>query len=179
MSFFNRLMAVFVAAALCGPLAPLQARTKKGDKFLGQGRVAEEKKDWDTAVEFYEQALSEDPSDILYQMAATKARFQDSQLHVDKGLKLRSAGQLGEALLEFQKAYAINPGSPVAAQELARTQDMIQRERRRVEQTGKESAPEQRGLTPAEESKRQTREKSAGFSPCPSSSRSIPTPSRT
>ena len=66
---------------------------------------------------------------------------------------------MGEALLEFRSAFAINPGSPIAQQELMRTQDMIQRERKRVEQTGQETAPEQRGLTPSEESKRQTREK--------------------
>jgi general secretion pathway protein D len=159
MSFFNRLTAVFLAALLIGPLVPLEARTKKGDRFLGQGRAAESKKEWDAALEAYEQALSEDPTDIVYQMATTKARFQASQAHVDKGLKIRATGQLGEALLEFRSAFAINPGSPIAQQELMRTQDMIQRERKRVEQTGQEAAPEQRGLTPSEESKRQTREK--------------------
>ena len=46
---------------------------------------------------------------------------------------------LGEAMLEFQKAYAINPGSSVAQQELVRTQEMILRERKRVAETGKES----------------------------------------
>ena len=75
------------------------------------------------------------------------------------GLAIRSKGQLGEALLEFQKAYNINPGSSVAQQELARTQEMILRERKRIAETGKESDPEQRGLTPAEEQKRETREK--------------------
>ena len=74
-------------------------------------------------------------------MAAEKARFQAAQNHVDEGLKIRAKGQLGEAMLEFQKAYAINPGSSVAQQELDRTQEMIVRERKRVAETGKESAP--------------------------------------
>ena len=51
MSFFNRLTAVFLAALLIGPLVPLEARTKKGDRFLGQGRAAESKKEWDAALE--------------------------------------------------------------------------------------------------------------------------------
>ena len=99
-----------LTAVLLGPTLPLEARTKKGDKFLAEGRMHEQKKEWDAALQYYEQALSEDPADILYQMAATKVRFQAAQSHIDKGLKLRSEGQLGEALVELQKAYAINPG---------------------------------------------------------------------
>ena len=155
MSFFNRLVAVFLAVALIGPVAPLPAKTRKGDRYLAQGRVHEEKKEWDAALESYEQALSEDPSESVYQMAAQKARFQTSQMHVGLGLKARAQGQLGDALLEFQKAFAIDPGSMVANQEILRTQDMIQRERKRVEETGKESPPEQRALTPVEEMKRE------------------------
>ena len=41
------------------------------------------------------------------------------------GLTVRGQGQLGEALIEFQKAYAINPGSAIALQELQETQRMI------------------------------------------------------
>src|SRR4051794_13828831 len=159
MPFFNRLTAVFVTAVLIAPMAPLQARTRKGDKYLAEGRAHEAKREWDGALSAYEQALSEDPSEMLYQMAAEKARFQAAQNHVNEGLKIRSKGQLGEAMLEFQKAYAINPSSSVAQQELTRTQEMILRERRRVAETGKESEPQQRALTPAEEQKRQTREK--------------------
>ena len=155
MSFFNRLVAVFLAVALIGPVAPLEAKTRKGDRYLAQGRVHEEKKEWDAALENYEKALSEDPAEIVYQMAAQKARFQASQMHVGLGLKARGQGQLGDALVEFQKAFAIDPGSMVADQEIRRTQEMIQRERKRVEETGKEAPPEQRALTPVEEMKRE------------------------
>ena len=41
MSFFNRLSTVLVAAALLGPMAPLDARNRKGDKFLADGRIHE------------------------------------------------------------------------------------------------------------------------------------------
>jgi general secretion pathway protein D len=159
MPFFNSLIRVVLAAALVVPMAPLQARTKKGDKYLAEGRVYEDKKEWDAALESYVKALSEDPGELVYQMASQKAHFQAGQSHVDRGLKIRSSGQLGEALLEFQKAYAIDPSSSVAVQELQRTQDMIQRERKRVMETGKEAPPEQRGLTPIEEMKKQTEEK--------------------
>jgi general secretion pathway protein D len=182
MSFFKRLTAVVVAAALVdpavpltlavaaallGPAPPLHAKTKKGSKLFAEGQQAESKKDWDKAVDLYEQALSEYPSDLLYQLAAEKARFQASQLHVEQGLKLRAAGQLGEALLQFQKGYAFNPASAIAAQEIALTKDMIERERKRVETTGKETPAEQRGLTPSEESKRDAQERVRRMLPVP------------
>src|SRR3954453_22624062 len=153
MSFFNRLTAVVATAVLIAPMVPLQARTHKGDKYLAEGRGHEAKKEWDAALDNYEKALSEDPSELLYQMATEKARFQAAQNHVNEGLRIRAKGQLGDAMLEFQKAYAINPGLAVATQELARTQEMILRERKRVTDLGRESDPVARGLTPAEEKK--------------------------
>jgi general secretion pathway protein D len=167
MSVFNRLTAVWVAAAMLAPLAPLQAKTKKGQKYLAEGRVYESKKQWDAALESYEKAQAEDPADISYQMALEKARFQAAQLHVDTAMKTRATGQLGEAMLEFQRAYAINPGSAVASQEIVRTQDMIERERKRVQQTGRESPASVRALTPAEEARKETRERINRMLPVP------------
>ena len=148
-----------LTAVLLGPTLPLEAKTKKGDKFLAEGRLHEQKKEWDAALEAYEKALSEDPADILYQMAATKIHFQAAQSHIDKGLKLRAQGQLGEALLELQKAYAINPGSPAAVQEIRRTTEMIDRERKRVEENGKGSDAQERALTAGDKAKKETEDR--------------------
>src|SRR5271157_691582 len=167
MLFFNRLTAVALAAMLIAPGVSLEASTKKGDKYLAAGRASEAKKEWDAALESYEKALSEDPSDMLYQMAAEKARFQAAQGHIDKGLKTRNQGLLGEALLEFQKAYAMNPGSAVAVQEIRRTQEMIQRERQRVLETGQEAPAEVRALTPSEEAKKEIKDKIDRMLPVP------------
>jgi general secretion pathway protein D len=167
MYLFNRLTAIVLTAVLLGPMLPLEAKTKKGDKFLAEGRVHEQKKEWDAALEAYDKALSEDPADIVYQMASTKVHFQAAQSHIDKGLKLRSAGQLGEALLELQKAYAINPGSAAAVQEIRRTTDMIERERKRVEETGKESSPKERAMTEGEKAKKETEDRISSILPVP------------
>ena len=83
-------------------------------------------------------------------MAAQKARFAAAAMHVTNGVNVRQQGQLGEALLEFQKAYAIYPASTLAAEEIVRTQAMIDVERRRVEQTGQPSPPDVRGMTPSQ-----------------------------
>jgi general secretion pathway protein D len=167
MPFFSRLTAVVLAAILIAPAGLLEASTKKGDKYLAEGRVSENKKQWDAALESYEKALSEDPAEMVYQMAAEKARFQAAQGHIDKGLKTRNQGLLGEALLEFQKAYALNPGSSAAVQEIRRTEEMIQRERKRVEETGQEAPAQERALTPADVAKKEIRDKIDRMLPVP------------
>jgi general secretion pathway protein D len=159
MSFFNRLTAVWVAAALLAPALPLDAKTRKGDKYLAEGRVHEAKKEWDAALEEYEKALSEDPAELVYQMAVEKTRFQAGQVHIDNGLKLRAQGHLEEALTEFQKAFAINPSSAIAVQETQLTRDMIARTQKQAETTGKEPTLQERALTPLEQYKKNERDK--------------------
>src|SRR5882757_6316897 len=113
-------------------LAPVQARTRKGDKLMSQGKEAELKKHFDEALDFYEQALSDDPADTAYQLAMRRVRFQAGQAHVEKGLKLRTSGQIEEALGEFEKAYTIDPASSIADQEIRRTRAIIEREKKKA-----------------------------------------------
>ena len=168
MCFFNRLIAITVTAALLGPmLPPVEARTKKGDRLLAEGRAHEAKKEWDEALDNYEKASAEDPADVVYQMAADKCRFQAAQSHIDKGLRIRARGLLGEALLEFQRAYAINPGSAAAEQELRRTKEMIEYERKKAQEAGRESPPEDRALTPIERSKKEVNDRIDSILPVP------------
>ena len=79
---------------------------------------------------------------------------------------MRAQGMLRESLVEFQKAYAIDPASHIAAQEIATTL-MIQRERQRVVQTGKEAGPEQRALTPADEARKKMQDRISRLLPVP------------
>jgi general secretion pathway protein D len=167
MSDFNRLAAVLLVVALAGPVAPLQGKTHKGNAYFAEGAKYQEKKQWDAALESYERALAEDPSDVAYRIAAEKSRVAASQVHLENGLKLRSQGRLGEALVEIQRASGLNPAATAAAQEIVRTQEMIERERRRVQETGKEAPPEVRALTPVEEAQKQVREKIDRMLPLP------------
>ena len=134
--------------------SPVAARTRKGDRFLNQGRDAQLAEEWDKALALYEQALAEDPSDTAYQMAVRRLRFQTSQYHVRLGQQMLAAGKLDEALQEFQRAYAVDPSSAIAEQELLRTFRLI-RER---EQKGAKDEPEAKVLTPDQEAA-QEREK--------------------
>jgi len=86
----KKLAAVSVALAL---LVPLGARTRKGDQLISRGRAAEVRKQYDEALDLFEQALSEDPSDTAYQLAMRRVRFQAGQFHVERGMKLRTDGK--------------------------------------------------------------------------------------
>jgi general secretion pathway protein D len=117
-----------VIAAVCLTLlagSPGQAGTRKGDKFFKQAQAAEVKKDWDVALQFYKQAVDEDPRDSGYLIGMQRSRFQASSMHVDRGQKSRADGKLEEAIAEFQKAIVADPSSAIALQELKRTQDML------------------------------------------------------
>ncbi len=142
----------------------LEARTRKGDKLLAQGRAAELRKEWDKALALAEEALSEDPADIAYQLATTRLRFYSAQYHIDQGKKLRNDGKLDDALAEFQKAYGINPASSLAEEEINRTKGMIEREKNRP---AGEQKPEERALTPAQIERRRQDKKFASMMPVP------------
>jgi general secretion pathway protein D len=127
--------------------AAVEAKTRKGDAFVKQGRVAEAKGDWDEALRLYERAVDQDPSDVGYLVVMRKARFEAGQKHVNAGQKLRAAGKLEEALQEFQKALVTDPASAIALQETKRIHDMV---------LGIKAGAkvEDRGLTPGELARR-------------------------
>src|ERR1035437_6218128 len=96
------------AGLLVWSAATLEARTRQGDRLYLQGQQAEQVKDYDKALDLYEQALKTDPADVLYLMSSQRVRFQAGQAHVDNAQKMRSEGKLDDALAEFQKALDIN-----------------------------------------------------------------------
>jgi general secretion pathway protein D len=149
----KRLAAILATVGLLGwATLALQARTKKGDQLYAQGHLAEERKDYDGALKLYEDALALDPGDAAYLLSSRRVRFQSAQAHVDKAEQIRSEGKLQEALAEFQKAYSIDPSSPIAQQELVRTMQMIELDQKRTTPV----SPEERGLTSVERARRDT-----------------------
>jgi general secretion pathway protein D len=157
---------VAVVALALAVSGGLDARTRKGDKYYAEGRQAEARKEWDKALELYEKALGEDPSDVRYEMGSRRVRFQAGQAHVNLGLKLRSEGHLEEALTEFQKAYAIDPSSSIAEQELKRTLEMIRRNKKAAE-AGEPLPESQQALTPVEQARREEHQELERIEPPP------------
>jgi general secretion pathway protein D len=110
----------------------------KGGGEYKQGRAAEALRDYDTALQHYQNALKADPFNANYKIHANQIRFEAGQLHVRQGQLLREKGDLPAALAEFQKALAIDPSSPIAAQEAQTTLDLINGKR---EQPAPAAAP--------------------------------------
>jgi general secretion pathway protein D len=97
---------------LSGPIlivaAVLVLGCGKGSQQYKAGDKAESTKDYDTALDNYNKALQAEPNNT-----------------VDQGRKLRDQGNLELALAEFRKAAMIDPSSPVAAQEIQTTVNLI------------------------------------------------------
>ena len=143
------------------PSLPLEAKNRKGDRLLNDGRKLEAKRDFEGALELYEKALNEDGADVAYQIAARRARFEASQIFVNRGQKIRAEGNLEEALGAFAKALVLDPSSTIAIQEMRRTKAMLDAE------NAKTAKPSARGLTPAQRSRRESEERIAGLAPVP------------
>ncbi|HVW11106.1 MAG TPA: hypothetical protein VHC90_21120 [Bryobacteraceae bacterium] len=127
MNFFKQLAAVVLAAFMILPPAALRAGTRKGDKLRNQARVEETKGNLQKALDLTSQAVDTDPADPAYLLQLNRIKFELGIQHLTAGRKLRDAGKLAESLIEFQKAYDVDPSSDVAAQEIRRTQEMIDR----------------------------------------------------
>jgi general secretion pathway protein D len=155
--FLINALAVLLSISLAAP--DLGARTKKGEKLLKEGRLAESKKDYDKALELFEQAQAEDPQDAAYQMAAQRVRFQAGLKHVDLGKKLREEGKLEEAVAEFKRAVAIDPASSLARNELSRTLKLIDQ--------GKGGQPNASLDSPAEAAEKETERRIASIQDAP------------
>ncbi|MGH9609292.1 MAG: hypothetical protein ACRD34_06400 [Bryobacteraceae bacterium] len=110
-------------------VVPAQARNKHGDKFLKQGRKAEQQKDYDRALNLFDQAVGTDPQEPAYLLAEHRAQAEASGQHLALGRKLLKQQKLQDALLQFQRAIVADPGSQISLQLLEQTQAMIREKR--------------------------------------------------
>ena len=94
MRLFNRLTSLLLVAVLLAGLFPAEARTRRGDRYLAQGRVHEERKEWDAALEAYDKALSEDPADLLRTATAIGARYMGAERAGEYGKRNGVPGEL-------------------------------------------------------------------------------------
>ncbi|MDP9170500.1 MAG: hypothetical protein M3N54_07785, partial [Acidobacteriota bacterium] len=164
MNRFNHFNAILLVCLLTLPPAPLAAKTRKGDRLRNEARAEEIKGNFDHALELAEQAMTEDPSDPSYLLEVRRVRFEAGAAHVKNGQKIRAAGRLDEALAEFVKAYGLDPASDIAAQEIKRTKEMIERNKNGGQSPGASiGAEERKTLTPVELSRRETEQRTASL----------------
>jgi general secretion pathway protein D len=160
---FNRLrvLASFCAIWLMLPTGTLDASTRKGDKLLKLGSQAEARKEYDKALEYFQQALKEDPKEPSYELAARRARFEGGTAHIEAGNKLQKAGDLDKALTEYQKAFAMDPGSMIALQNIQQAKELLEEKQKGLVPSG------EKPLSSAEKSQKESLEMIASLQAVP------------
>jgi general secretion pathway protein D len=91
-----------------------------GNLFFREGRRAELRKDYDTALVYFQKALQSQPDNSLFMIHEKTARTLAADFHLRQGRRLMASGRPDEASGEFQKAVSIDPTNMAASQELAR-----------------------------------------------------------
>jgi len=135
----------FRSAGVLGALAVWLSCGGGGSVAFKEGRKAEYRKDWDSALVDYEKAVQSDPANAAYVLHDRQARTEASLFHLKNGRLLVKGGRAEEASGEFQKAARIDPSNEAAAQELARiltTQAEAKRAREAVIQQALKSRAE-------------------------------------
>ena len=97
---------------------------------MKEGEKAEAKKDFDTALRYYDQAVEEDSRDPGYLLADQRTRVRAAEQHVSQGKQLLQQQKLNEAMVQFQKALLTDPSSQIALQEIAETNAMLKEQAR-------------------------------------------------
>jgi general secretion pathway protein D len=92
-----------------------------------KGMKAEAREDYEAAYDFYKAAYQQKPEELKYRVPYERARMLAASAKIKRGQKLRDQGNLADALALFQQAVEIDPSNELAAQEIRRTQAMMQK----------------------------------------------------
>jgi thioredoxin-like negative regulator of GroEL len=74
-------------------MAVVLAACAAGRAFT-RGQEAAKAGDWETAVQFYRQALQDDPDRPDYKIALERAMISAAQMYTSRGREFEAAGQL-------------------------------------------------------------------------------------
>lgn len=77
-------------------------------------------KNWDAAIQYYEKAMLEDPTNAYYRVAWVRARVAASNEHLNQARRLANEGKKEEALAEYDTALSFDPGNRLILNEARR-----------------------------------------------------------
>jgi general secretion pathway protein D len=95
-----------------------------------RGEAAARTGDWDAAVEYYRQAVQDDPDRAEYKIALERATFAAAAMHGDRARKAEEEGRLEEALREYRRSTELDPSNRQIAAKAGELERII---RERVE----------------------------------------------
>ena len=90
------------------------------------GLEAELSRDYDAALDHYEQALAEKPGDIEYRLKVQQSRFAAAFQHFENGRRALEAGELELARMELIRAQQLDPTNGMTEAELERVETLMQ-----------------------------------------------------
>jgi general secretion pathway protein D len=90
-----------------------------------RGKKDEASQNYEEAYVAYKVAYTLQPSNVEYRSAATRLQFLAAAAKIHRGMQLRDAGNLREALLQFEAAHQIDPSSAIARQQVESTKKAI------------------------------------------------------
>ena len=111
---------LFLCAAFLSAAESAKTLFQKGVK-------AEARQDYEAAFEFYKAAYQQKPENLKYRVPFERTRMLSAASKIKRGQKLRDQGNLQEALTVFQQALEVDPSNDLAAQEIRRTELMMQK----------------------------------------------------
>ena len=121
----RRVASVLPLVLLCSAVVLAKDSAKS---LYKQGIQAEARQDYEAAYEDYKRAYDMKPADLDYRVSYERLRFQAAASKVHRAQKMREEGKLQEAMALFEQAASIDPSNDLAAQEIRRTQEMIQKQ---------------------------------------------------
>jgi general secretion pathway protein D len=90
-----------------------------------QGRAAEDRQDYDSAVVEYTKALRLDPDNADARTGLDRAKLRASVDHFNKGRRLAATGKYDQALVEYELAAELNPTSSEIDEQLRATRNQL------------------------------------------------------
>lgn len=115
----------FLLVLAIGSSSLLLAGCPKGNVDANQGDKAEMLQNYDAALDYFNRAVQQDPKNTEYRLKYNRVKFEAGQYHYQQGLKAREAGNLEMAIAQFRKSLSIDASSPIVADELKRTVEML------------------------------------------------------
>ena len=92
---------------------------------LRRGEDAEQRQDYDRAVVEYTNALRLRPNDPNARLGLERAKLRAAQDHFARGRRHAASGRFDQALIEFELAAELNPGSREIDEELQATRNQL------------------------------------------------------
>src|SRR5215467_6287338 len=118
---------VTVTLTLLFIFAAFLSAAESAKSLFQKGVKAEARQDYEAAFDFYKAAYQQKPDDLKYRVPFERTRLLACSSKIKRGQKLRDQGNLPDALALFQQALEVDPSNDLAAQEIRRTQLLMQK----------------------------------------------------